>query len=226
MQGFFSIVLMAVADGDYRFTYVDIGAYGTEGDANVFQNCSLGKAIKENILHFPITEENSTPYLFVADDAFPLHPRILKPYKPTKTNPLDDDKKVFNYRLSRARRCVENAFGIMCAKNYCLSQTLFCGPDRAKRIVKTCVYLHNFLLRTRRDKYAPSYLVDRESTSGRIIRGNFRDVVPSESLFHNNLNTTPKGRCNNSGIIVQNKLKEYFNSPAGAVSWQQNAAFL
>lgn len=47
----------------------------------------------------PLTGQNANvPYVIVADDAFALKPNIMKP---------------FSGRLSRARRCIENAFGIM-----------------------------------------------------------------------------------------------------------------
>lgn len=137
----------------------------------------------------------------------------MKPFKPTKTKPLNESEKVFNYWLSRARRCVENAFGILCSKNYCLGQTMHCGPDRAKQIIKTCVYLHNFMIRTRKEKYCPSNHPKIDSLS-------------TNSLFYSNLGGSYHGRIDDCGTTVRNKLKEYFNSDEGSVLWQIKSAFL
>ena len=49
------------------------------------------------------------PYVFLGDEAFPLKPYLLRPYPGRQ---LDTDaKKVYNYRLSRCRRVIENTFG-------------------------------------------------------------------------------------------------------------------
>ena len=49
------------------------------------------------------------PYVCVGNDAFGLKPRMMNTY-PLQNLPVD--KRVYNYRLSRARRVVENVFGI------------------------------------------------------------------------------------------------------------------
>jgi hypothetical protein len=51
-------------------------------------------------------------FVFIADEVFALTENILKPF-PHKD--LTQEKQIFNYRLSRARQCVENAFGVLVA---------------------------------------------------------------------------------------------------------------
>jgi hypothetical protein len=42
----FSMVLLALVDGDYRFTVVDIGAYGKQSDGGIFSASELGRGLK------------------------------------------------------------------------------------------------------------------------------------------------------------------------------------
>lgn len=100
----YSIVLMAIADYRYRFSLVDIGAYGGNSDGGIFSDSEIGKSLRNNTLNLP--EGRSTlpgcdiciPGFFVADDAFQLSVRIMKPYSGKY---LSNKKQIFNYRISR-----------------------------------------------------------------------------------------------------------------------------
>lgn len=216
MQGFHSIVLMATCDASYRFSYIDIGAYGSEGDANVIKNSTLGRSIINDTCSFPqdsFVGGTKIPYFIVGDDAFPLCKRIIKPFT---TRPLPREERIFNYRLSRARRCIENAFGILSAKWLCLRKTLFCSPERAQEIVSACCLLHNYLLNTSRSTYCnTNFSENLESQS----------IIREESLNETGI-TAFRGRPSDYGKYIRNVLKEYVNSENGSVSWQNEAAFL
>lgn len=116
---YYSVVLMAVADSKYRFVYVDIGSFGKDCDSSVFKQSSLWKLIETNTLQLPDEkclpgiESPKIPYFFVGDEAFGLHEHLLRPYGGTH---LSLEKRIFNYRLCRARRYVECAFGILSNK--------------------------------------------------------------------------------------------------------------
>ena len=51
---------------------------------------------------------DALPYVMVANDALPLRRDLMKLY-PFRN--LSHEKRVFIYRLSRARRVLENVFG-------------------------------------------------------------------------------------------------------------------
>lgn len=81
---------------------------------------------------------------FVADDAFRLSNRIMKPYSGKN---LSDKKKICNYRFSRARRTVESAFGIL-ANKWRIFHTAMCIlPETANVVVTASVCLHNYVLK-------------------------------------------------------------------------------
>jgi hypothetical protein len=51
---FFSTVLMAVADTGYCFISVEIGAYVSASDSNVFKTSTFGKLLESNKLNIPL----------------------------------------------------------------------------------------------------------------------------------------------------------------------------
>ncbi|KAJ8929905.1 hypothetical protein NQ314_017370 [Rhamnusium bicolor] len=107
-KGTYSTVLLALVDANYRFIYIDVGTNGRMNDASIFSKSLFNKKLITNAFNLPIN------LVFVADDAFPLRTNLLKPYSRIRT--LSQKKKIFNYRLSRARRIVENAFGILISR--------------------------------------------------------------------------------------------------------------
>ena len=92
-----------------------------------------------------------------ADDAFPLREYLLKQF-PHRS--LEVDKRVYNYRLSRARRVVENAFGILANRFRIFLTPIALPPATVEQIVLAACSLHNML----RTEVGPAYfgaLADR-----------------------------------------------------------------
>lgn len=80
--------------------------------------------------------------MILADKAFAMNEYTIKPFE---GNPeVSSLERVFNYRLSRGRRVVENAFGILSAVFRVLRKSMALHPEIASKIVLT-MYLHNFL---------------------------------------------------------------------------------
>lgn len=111
-----STVLMAIVDAQYQFILCDFGTNGRVSDRGVLQKTKFFQMLQNIELNIPAAElvTNSSrhlPYIFDADDPFPLRSDIMKPFR--QNDLTSSDKKIYNYRISRARRIVKNAFGIM-----------------------------------------------------------------------------------------------------------------
>ena len=113
-KGTHSIVLMALVDANYRFTYADIGCNGRVSNVGVLRDSTLGRSMvgddNNNMLNVPMHVPlpgriHPVPFFAVGDDAFPLRSNLMQPY-PLRN--LSSDQRIYNYRLSRARRVVEN----------------------------------------------------------------------------------------------------------------------
>lgn len=136
----FSIILFALVDAHYNFLYIDVGTNGRANDACVFGKSTLEQALQSNSLNLPARA------VMLGDDAFPLRTNLLKPY--SRCGPLNHTQQVFNYRLSRARRVVENAFGILVAKFRIFEKPIPLAVETTELVVKTCCVLHNWLRKT------------------------------------------------------------------------------
>lgn len=166
-KGTYSIVLLALVDADYCFTYIDIGAQGRASDCGIFQESSLYAAIEGSRLNIPQKS------VIVADDAFPLKPYLMKPYSRRNLSPK---QRIFNYRLSRARRISENAFGLLVAKFRIFEKPIALSPEKSTSVSKAAIALHNWLKKTAATSYVTQGLVDIEDIeSGQIHLGSWRN---------------------------------------------------
>lgn len=225
-KGFFSLVLMAICDARYVFTFVDIGDYGSNNDSGVFRRSEMGKSFfnKQMNLPKPALIENflnfgPVPYFLAGDDAFPLQQWLMKPYP---GQGIQESQAIFNYRLSRARRVIENAFGILAARWRMFMQPIQTNAKNAEAIVKATICLHNFLRQTNSAGYCPSGFVDSWDGTGEIKEGEWRRLVSQESELLSDISPIRGSRPASSAVAVRESLKGYVNSMEGSLSWQWN----
>jgi len=152
------------------------------------------------------------PYFIIGDDAFSLRTYLMKPYN---TRKLTHEERIFNYRLSRAIRVVENAFGILANRFQILLTTMQHHHETVRTIVEACCILHN-LMRTRYP-VLQNRLVDRAQPDGNLQPGAWREGRNLEdTIVVQGPNTASR-----NGKRQRNLLKHWCNSPAGSVDWQE-----
>ncbi|XP_037951439.1 putative nuclease HARBI1 [Teleopsis dalmanni] len=212
----FSIVLMAVVNSNYEFIAVDVGANGRASDAGMFSKTKFKQKLDEDELAIPNPDaipfnENMFPFVFIGDDAFPLLENLMKPYSHTN---ISDEEHVFNYRLSRARRVVENAFGILASRFRVLANKINLDPHKTAVIAMTCCYLHNFLMSKNRRHYLRDSVDIENTQTAELQPAHWRSCSQLPKL-----QALRGGNSSNTAKDVRSMYKNYFNGE-GAVPWQ------
>lgn len=199
----FSIVLLALVDAHYKFIAVDIGSYGRNSDGGIFAHSNFGKAFEKCKFNVPKDRnlpgtQISAPYVIVGDEAFPLKPYLVRPYPGAQING-DIEKQTFNYRLSRARRVSENAFGNLAQKFRLYFRTLNASPENVDKIILTTCILHN-------------YIKNNEFTVRQM------DLAEGQPIFRD----LPRqgGSASPSAFTVRETYKNFFSSESGSLPWQ------
>ena len=143
--------LLILVDAQYRFIFV--GQYENNADGPVFQKSQFGSMFMKDELNVPGPKPlprarflGNMPHVIVVDEAFPLCPNIMRPYpRGRNANKMLRPCQVFNYRLSRARRILECAFGILALCFHIYNRRMQYSIETVIKIVKATCVLHNFL---------------------------------------------------------------------------------
>ncbi len=205
-----------MVEANYKFIYVDVGAAGRAGDAGVFGDSVLKRALSTNSLDLPDEVElkgisTKISYHVVGDDAFPLSTRLMKPY-PYRN--LEKENRIFNYRLSRARRVVENAFGILAHRWRVFLTTIKLSPGKVTDVIFAACCLHNLMVEKNKANYTS--VADTENTDHTLVGGAWRSEQVLNSIQPTTLRNAPRDAKSQREL-----LKNFFNNH-GSVPWQNN----
>lgn len=238
-------MLLAIVDANYNFIFVNIGGYGREGDAGLFNRWDIGKRIVGNPRlcyedgGLDIPDDNyipgtgtkdahgvdisntgiKVPHIFLGDDAFALNRHLMKPYQRSSAS---GDECDFNYRHSLARRVVENAFGILKSRFRILDGRIDMAPEAVDNIVKACVVLHSYLKSRDANAYAeprycPDEYVDYMNQNGEIVEGQWRDQLRDHAYVK--LNSSLATNTPRLAYDIRERFKTYFASHK--LPWQE-----
>uniref|UniRef100_A0A8C2E6U5 DDE Tnp4 domain-containing protein n=1 Tax=Cyprinus carpio TaxID=7962 RepID=A0A8C2E6U5_CYPCA len=106
-----------------------------------------------------------------SDGGLPPSQNIMLPF-PGKD--LDEARRIYNYRLSRARRVVENSFGILASKWEVYQRRIKLQPQNVDRVIKATCVLHNYIIKTTDPTQHEAFLIREAykdyfmSTSGAV----------------------------------------------------------
>lgn len=201
---------------------MDIGTYDRRSDGGIFKDSLMGQSFHNKQMNLPEPEVITShgqplPYVLVGDEAFQLSDYLLRPYPGREC--LNQEKKIFKYRLSRARRTIENTFGILVSRWRILKRLIICTIEKTTKIVQAVVCLHNWLCLQDigKDQYVLPSMIDQDDLNNDIIPGSWRKCIENSALC----DVTKCGTNNSRSLAkeIREEFCKYFNSE-GAVPWQ------
>ena len=155
------------------------------------------------------------PYCLVGDEAFPLRSYLMRPFP---GRGLSEDRRIFNYRLSRARRTIENASGILSARWWLFLQPIHANPDHVVVYTKAALCLHNFLRTNESSVYCPPGFGDFQDSDGSFVPGMWRQSAGASGLLP--IGQQGSNRHGRSAAETRDCFKAHFTSGEGQVPWQ------
>ncbi|KAG7177258.1 putative nuclease HARBI1 [Homarus americanus] len=215
-RGSHSLVLMAIVNAKYEFIMCDFGTNGHVPDGGVMENTAFYRRLCDNNLKIPPGRKpkNSMsvlPFVFVGDEAFALRKDFMSPFSQGE---LTHDRRVFNYRVSRAHHVVENVFGIMSSRFKIFTKPINLNLENIDVVVLACCILHNYLQRSVGDLYA---LIDQCDNVAGTVPSTDESTVFDLERRHNR-------QCSKQAEEVREMFMQYFTRD-GAMSCQERMIY-
>lgn len=137
-KGFYSIVLQAVVDHKKKFLDICVGWPGSTHDSRILVNSSL---------YNEFNNQNNLAMIFfnkyiLGDGGYPNISWLMIPYKDIGRG-LTQKQTYFNFKHSKTRIKVEQAFGLLKGRWRCLLCNLEVSFEIVSYIITVCCILHN-----------------------------------------------------------------------------------
>ncbi|KYN22361.1 Putative nuclease HARBI1 [Trachymyrmex cornetzi] len=213
-----SIVLLGICDANYIFRF------GRRSDGGIFGDSIIGRNFDSQRMNVPkpaaVEGGRILPFCLVGDEAFPLKPYLLRPYPSRIGLTLMDD--IFNYRLSHARRIIENTFGILASQWRVFRKPIIAQPETAKLIVQATVCLHNWLRKEDigKNMYVSPNMIDEESEDLNSFQPGWRRIMEYGCAFQDITNCGTNTSARNC-MKIRDESRDYFCNER-SVPWQCN----
>jgi hypothetical protein len=132
---FYSVVLQAVCDSQYKFLDIYCGWAGATHDSRVLRNSPFYNLFNNNAPSRP-------PRTYIlGDGGYPNNDWLLVPYK--DNGHLTQIQTHYNYKHSATRIKIEQAFGLLKSRWRILQNPIDANIEIIPHIVSCCCILHN-----------------------------------------------------------------------------------
>lgn len=192
---------------------------GSLNDAGIFGDSELGQHLEEGGIDWPPGKvlpgsDVELPYWIVGDGGFPIKSYLMRPY--AKSQNYGQREKIFNYRLSRARRIIECAFGTLQKKWKIFETRMSFKLQNTETVVLALLALHNFLITEDPNRY----LQDNDPNFDDVRDFEERENGDNEEEENEHQEVEDDDFHLGNGINNRNQLADYFLTPNGQVHWQ------
>ncbi|RCN32423.1 transposase, IS4 family [Ancylostoma caninum] len=164
-KGYYSVVLLALCDAQYRILMFDLGK---SSDAGIYMQSPMRSFIEDHLSDFPPAASldgfGAVSYHILVDQGFAQAVHMQRPFNRLQAE-SDSGVAHFNKCFSRARRVVENLFGILVSRFRLFLHPIHATQKHVKMLILTAMILHNILVK---------------SVPARVMRYRYLELEPEE----------------------------------------------